>query len=211
MGITVTKTKGSVRVDSGEYTAKITKVELKQSDKFPQPFLSWSFQVNNPTFEGQDLQQCTLFYITSASWTSSDKNKLNKLLKAAGYEAEDGQELDIEEALVGRTLRIVTDDKSNEKGETFSQIVTVLPPKPAPKAAPAAPKVAPKPVAPKAAAPAVAPKVAPKPAPKVAPKPVAPPVEEEVVEETVVEEDVAPPAEEGATEDALSALLDLNS
>jgi hypothetical protein len=205
MAIVVKKTKGSIRVDSGEYSAKITKVELKQSDKFPQPFLSWHFAVNQPTFEGEELQQCTLFYITSASWTASDKNKLNKLLKAAGIEAEDGDEMDIEEALVGRTLRIVVDDKSNEKGETFSQIVTVMAPKAvkvAPKPAPvAAPKVAPKaaPVAPKAAAP----KVAPKPAPKAAP------VEEVVEEAAVVEEDVAPPAEEDAASDNLAALLDI--
>lgn len=191
------------RIDAGIYIAMIKGVSAK-THKENGSYLNWLLAISGATKDGEACTGNVVLGVnTSSEWTDSPKNKLNKLLKAAGVIIGIGEELDVD-MVIGKKLQVVVEDNDTEQG-MYSKITSFMPLKKraAPvvqqpveevaeevvEEAPAPVVVAPKPVAKVAPKPAAA---APKPVVKAAPKPAPQPVA------AVEEPEAEAPAEEAA-------------
>jgi len=122
--------KGGTRIDQGEYKALILGMTEGSHPDYGDNYL-WEVKVKEPTFEDEELTgDITLNFFTSQKLTSSSKNKLTQLVKAALRvdEIPIGSEVDLDSDIVGKPLRIVVKDKpSKDGGEIYSQVSDFLP------------------------------------------------------------------------------------
>jgi len=143
MGIKVTKTLGGIRVDPDTYVARIEGVEAaKPNPKHPEwkPQFIWKFRLSKPTLNGSGFDKPVIMNrYTTQEWTTHEKNLLNKLLIALGFNKELGAELDLEEDCVNKVLRIIVEDQAKDDA-VISKITGFMPPKPKSAVAKPAPK-----------------------------------------------------------------------
>lgn len=131
MGIRIKKSEPGVRIDPGVYNAVITAVKTGHHAKNGD-FLIWQFKITDDvTKDGDEIEEdVTISGLTSMKWSNSKKNKLNKLLIAAGVDADDvavDEDFDIED-VIGDALRLVVEDDEKEDA-TYSKVASFMPKK----------------------------------------------------------------------------------
>jgi hypothetical protein len=129
MGIRIKKSEPGVRIDPGVYRSIIKGVETGHH-KDHGDFLIWKFKITDEvTKDGDELDdEVTMSGFTSMKWSNSKKNKLNKLLLAAGVDVDEvdvDEDYDIED-VVGQAVRIVVEDDEKEDA-TYSKISSFMP------------------------------------------------------------------------------------
>ena len=132
MSLKTKMTSGSSYIDPDTYAAMLVngKYIAAEKSKYPEygdNFL-WTFRVKDPRKDDEIItERVELTYYTPAKLTA--KNKLGKLLAAAGVDVEEideGDEVDLEELLLKKGFKILVEDNAKEEG-TFSKITKILP------------------------------------------------------------------------------------
>lgn len=122
-------------IDPDQYEAVIDRLEEFHGTKYqstePQLQVKMVWRITTPgEFEGKMVDR-----IVSPSL--NEKATLYPFFKAVtGITPEPGQRYDLEAHMVGKPCRIVVEDYTNQRGQTFSRVSAVLPPRKARKAAP---------------------------------------------------------------------------
>lgn len=122
-------------IEPDQYEAVVDRIEEFQGTKYqstePQLQAKIVWQIVGGEFDGKHVDR-----IVSPSL--NEKATLYPFFKAVtGITPEPGQRYDIEALMVGKPCRIVVEDYTNQRGQTFSRVATVLPPRKARTARPA--------------------------------------------------------------------------
>lgn len=123
---------GSSYVDPNMYLAMIASGKFLPGAKSKHPEFGdnfiWTLWIKGGTKEGEKVEgKVELTYYTPTKLTA--KNKLGKLLAAVGVdvqEIDEGDEVDLEELLLKKKVKVLVEDNVKEEG-TFSKITKILP------------------------------------------------------------------------------------
>ena len=117
-----------VLIEPDQYEAVVDRIEEFQGTKYqstePQVQAKIVWKITTPgDFAGECVDR-----IVSPSL--NEKATLYPMFKAiTGITPEPGSRYDLEAELVGKPCRIVVEDYTNTRGQTFSRVATVLPPR----------------------------------------------------------------------------------
>ena len=115
-------------IEPDQYDAVLDHIEEFQGTVFgdpttPQLQAKLVWRIKGGEYDGKTVDR-----IVSPSL--NEKANLHPMFKAiTGKTPEPGKRYDLEEELVGKPCRIIVEDYTNKKGQTFSRVATVLPPR----------------------------------------------------------------------------------
>jgi len=121
MGVVVKNNKGG-RLDPGVYDAVISSVESVKGKGDYGDYYRWKFKVKDGVFEDEEVEGTVEVTGTTPDYVS-DGSKMDLWLKAAGFELEDGEALDTDEA-VGVRVKVTVADKVG-KDKTYTNVTDV--------------------------------------------------------------------------------------
>lgn len=103
--------KKSFEIADGEHTGTIVSVEVREE---PYAYIE-------PMVKVDGFDELNMKY--SCPDSLSQNSKLGKLLVAFGAEIDEGEEVDIEEILLGRKVKFMTQKIKGKGGREFSEII----------------------------------------------------------------------------------------
>lgn len=125
MGFLVKAKKSSNKVDPDTYNAIIEDFELGEHPKYGAN-IAWVFKLKGATVDGEEVSgECKVTCITGQELTTSNRNKLHKLIYAAGFDIEEDDEFDLDD-MVGKKLRVTIQDDEKADGSVFSKVISFM-------------------------------------------------------------------------------------
>jgi len=110
-------------IAEGIYEATIVAVEEKDGKRGS--YLTWEFRIDDPIGEDGEEKDDEVTIRGNTPMLLQDDSKLDKWLKACGFDVDDGESIDMED-VEGTRVKVVVEN--TEKGDrTYSNVVKIAP------------------------------------------------------------------------------------
>lgn len=112
--------------DDGSYSAVVREILEKVGTKFDKkPYLMWSFLIEDPMRDGEFVEEEVVVSATT-SMVPVDGQKLDKWLKACGFDLDDGDQFDTDAAVGKRVQVILENKKDTNNGMVYCRVANVI-------------------------------------------------------------------------------------